>query len=83
MVGGSVRARVFLAPSRLASRDTIRPVGSDVAVVLIVILVLVLLWRGPKTLPRLGEALGRGVREARKEVSKADAPETPSEPKRP
>jgi Sec-independent protein translocase protein TatA len=52
----------------------------DVAIVLIVILVLVLLWRGPKTLPRLGEALGRGVREARKEVSQSDATETPRDP---
>jgi Sec-independent protein translocase protein TatA len=52
----------------------------DVAVVLIVILVLVLLWRGPKTLPQLGQALGRGVREARKEVDKTDVPESPSDP---
>jgi Sec-independent protein translocase protein TatA len=52
----------------------------DVAVVLIVILVLVLLWRGPKTLPQLGQALGRGVREARKEVERTDSPEPPSEP---
>jgi Sec-independent protein translocase protein TatA len=40
----------------------------DLAVVLVVILILVLLWRGPKTLPKLGEALGRGVREARNEA---------------
>lgn len=40
----------------------------DLAIVLIVILVLVLLWRGPKTIPKLGEALGRGVREARREA---------------
>jgi Sec-independent protein translocase protein TatA len=52
----------------------------DVAVVLVVILILVLLWRGPKTLPKLGEALGRGVREARREVAKADTPESPSDP---
>jgi Sec-independent protein translocase protein TatA len=45
----------------------------DLLLVLIVILVLVLLWRGPKTLPKLGEALGRGVREARSEASKAQA----------
>ena len=59
---------------------------SDVLVVLIVVLVLVILWRGPKTLPKLGEALGRGVREARTEASKAqdqiqariDAPEEPA-----
>ena len=42
----------------------------DLVVILIVILVLVVMWRGPKTLPRLGEALGRGVREARQEASK-------------
>ncbi len=42
----------------------------DLGLVLIVILVLVVLWRGPKTLPKLGNALGRGVREARQEASK-------------
>lgn len=42
----------------------------DLALILVVILVLVLLWRGPKTLPKLGQALGRGVREAREEASK-------------
>jgi Sec-independent protein translocase protein TatA len=46
------------------------PPMPDLLLVLIVILVLALLWRGPKTLPRLGEALGRGVREARKEATK-------------
>ena len=52
----------------------------DLLLVLIVVLIAVLLWRGPKTLPKLGEALGRGVREARREVAKRDAPESPSEP---
>jgi Sec-independent protein translocase protein TatA len=52
----------------------------DVAVVLVVVLILVLLWRGPKTLPKLGEALGRGIREARREVAKSDTPESPSDP---
>jgi Sec-independent protein translocase protein TatA len=52
----------------------------DIAVILVVVLILVLLWRGPKTLPKLGEALGRGVREARREVAKADEPESPSDP---
>jgi Sec-independent protein translocase protein TatA len=47
--------------------------GSDVLLVLIVILVLAVIWRGPKTLPKLGEALGRGVREAKDEASKAQA----------
>ena len=43
----------------------------DLLLVLIVILILVVVWRGPKTLPSLGAALGRGVREARQEASKA------------
>ena len=43
----------------------------DLLLVLIVILVLAILWRGPKTLPKIGEALGRGVREARSEAAKA------------
>jgi Sec-independent protein translocase protein TatA len=44
--------------------------GSDLIVVLVIALVIVLIWRGPKTLPKLGQALGRGVREARAEASK-------------
>jgi TatA/E family protein of Tat protein translocase len=40
----------------------------DIALVLIVILVIVIIWRGPKTLPSLGKAFGQGVREARKEI---------------
>ena len=43
----------------------------DLLLILIVILVLAILWRGPKTLPKIGQALGRGVREARTEASKA------------
>lgn len=42
----------------------------DLLLVLIVILVLVLMWRGPKTLPKLGEALGRTVRGVREEATK-------------
>ena len=40
----------------------------DIALVLIVILILVLIWRGPKTLPLLGRAFGQGVKEARREI---------------
>ena len=47
------------------------PPMPDLLVVLIVILVLAVVWRGPKTLPKLGEALGRGVREAKAEATKA------------
>lgn len=51
--------------------------GSDLLVVLIIVLIGALIWRGPKTLPKLGQALGRGVREARTEASKqlGDPPE--------
>jgi TatA/E family protein of Tat protein translocase len=40
----------------------------DIAVVLIIILVVALVWRGPKTLPKLGRAFGQGVKEARREI---------------
>jgi Sec-independent protein translocase protein TatA len=43
--------------------------GVDVLIVLIVILVVVLIWRGPKILPKWGETLGRGVKATRKEVT--------------
>ena len=46
--------------------------GSDLLVVLVVILVVVFVWRGPKTLPKIANALGRGVREARREAGKVD-----------
>lgn len=44
---------------------------TDVAVVLIIVLVVVLFWRGPKMLPRIGEALGRTVKDTRSEVDAA------------
>jgi sec-independent protein translocase protein TatA len=43
----------------------------DLMIVLIIILILVIMWRGPKTLPQLGEALGRTIREVRKGASEA------------
>jgi Sec-independent protein translocase protein TatA len=45
----------------------------DVLLILIVILILAVIWRGPKNLPKIGEALGRGVREAKSEATKAQA----------
>jgi Sec-independent protein translocase protein TatA len=47
--------------------------GSDVLIVLLVILVLAIMWRGPKTLPKLGAALGRGIKEAKTEAKNAQA----------
>ncbi len=38
--------------------------------VLIIILIIAVIWRGPKTLPELGRMFGRGIREAREEASK-------------
>jgi len=55
----------------------------DVLVVLIIVLIVVLIWRGPKTLPGIGAAMGRGVKEARSEASKlreGDPPPTDDRP---
>jgi Sec-independent protein translocase protein TatA len=45
-------------------------VGNDVIIALIIVLIIVVIWRGPKTLPDLGRMLGRGIREARVEAAK-------------
>ena len=45
-----------------------RMFGLDTVVVLLVVLAVVLVWRGPKMLPKWGETLGRGVKAARKEA---------------
>ena len=45
----------------------------DIIIVLIVILCAVLIWRGPKTLPKWGEAVGQAVRGARTEATKAQS----------
>jgi Sec-independent protein translocase protein TatA len=37
----------------------------DILLVLIVILIIVLIWRGPSMLPQFGEALGKAVKGAR------------------
>ncbi len=48
---------------------------------LILILVIVIIWRGPKTLPLIGRAFGQGVKEARREMNeiKADMEKKPDE----
>ena len=40
----------------------------DIFIVLVIVLIVVVIWRGPKTLPLLGRAFGQGVKEARKEM---------------
>ena len=37
----------------------------DTFAVLVVILIVAIIWRGPRTLPQIGALLGRGVKEAR------------------
>ena len=54
----------------------------DMLLVLLVILAVVVLWRGPKMLPKLGQALGRSVKDVRHELQSddPDAPDTPVSP---
>ena len=48
--------------------------GSDVLIVLVIILVIVLIWQGPKNLPKMGSALGKSISDFRKEVGTDDKP---------
>lgn len=52
----------------------------DTVVVLIIILIVALVWRGPKTLPQIGAIFGRGVRAAREEASKVRPPRKDDDP---
>jgi Sec-independent protein translocase protein TatA len=56
----------------------------DTLVILLVVLVIVVIWRGPKTLPQIGQMLGRGVKAARDEArgirTGEDEPGEPGEP---
>jgi Sec-independent protein translocase protein TatA len=45
----------------------------DLLVVLIVILVLAAIWRGPKTIPQIGRMFGQGYRAARDEADRIRA----------
>lgn len=51
----------------------------DYLILAIILLVAVLIWRGPKMLPQWGAALGRGVREVRGHVDKTFGDDKPSE----
>ena len=44
----------------------------DVGLLLILILVVAVVWRGPKTLPKLGRMFGEGVRAMRREARGRD-----------
>ena len=41
----------------------------EIAILLIVVLIVVLMWRGPKTLPKLGQAAGKGLKSVRDEAN--------------
>lgn len=56
-----------------------RPMA-DLALVLVIVLIIAIIWRGPKTLPLLGRAFGQGVREARKEIEEIKADREASRP---
>jgi Sec-independent protein translocase protein TatA len=47
--------------------------GPDVLIILIIVLILALMFRGPKTLPKIGQMLGRGVKNAREEAQEVRA----------
>ncbi len=53
----------------------------DTLVVLVIILIVALVWRGPKTLPQIGAMFGRGVRAARDEAEKARSAKDDGSPK--
>ena len=42
----------------------------DLIIALVIVLIIVVIWRGPKTIPEIGQMFGRGVREARAEANK-------------
>ena len=50
---------------------------------LIVILIVALIWRGPRTLPQLGNLFGRGVRAARDEASRLSSERSNSDKDQP
>jgi hypothetical protein len=69
--GGARRRARDLRPGqaeRDGARSTIAAV--DLIALLIVILIVAVIWRGPKTLPQIGAMLGRGVRGARNEADR-------------
>ena len=47
---------------------------------LLVVLVVVVVWRGPKTLPQIGSMLGRGVKAARQEAKAIRSEDDPDKP---
>lgn len=53
---------------------------TDLAILLIVILIFALMFRGPKTLPKIGGMFGRGVKQIRQEAADLTGPRKSDEP---
>ena len=53
---------------------------TDLAILLIVILIFALMFRGPKTLPKIGGMFGRGVKQARAEAAELTGSRKTDEP---
>jgi Sec-independent protein translocase protein TatA len=49
----------------------------DLIIALVIVLIIVVIWRGPKTIPEIGRMFGRGVREARAEAAKLRSDDAP------
>ena len=49
----------------------------DLIIALVIVLIIVVIWRGPKTIPEIGRMFGRGVREARVEAAKLRSDDAP------
>ncbi|HXQ96099.1 MAG TPA: twin-arginine translocase TatA/TatE family subunit [Candidatus Acidoferrales bacterium] len=54
----------------------------DLGLLLIALLIVAFVWRGPKTLPQLGRMFGEGIRAVRREAQPGDRPggDTPAKP---
>jgi Sec-independent protein translocase protein TatA len=55
----------------------------DLLLVLVVILIIVLIWRGPSMLPQIGAALGLAVKSAREKMEPDDDGAAPTPPPAP
>ena len=53
---------------------------TDLALLLLVILAFALLFRGPKTLPKIGGMFGRGVKQIREEAAELTGGSKTDEP---
>ncbi len=53
----------------------------DILLVLVVVLIVVLVWRGPSMLPQFGQALGKAVKGVRDNVNADAAPRRRARPR--